>query len=145
MKKKQFAVAASDSKYKTFVIYVTLFTCCVNIHLSCKLQIADFIIKEAFTKVFINYSDFANVFSPDLASELPKHTWINNHAIELVKGQHPFYEPIYNLKPVELETLKTYIEINLINDFLRPSKLPIDTSIFFNQKLDRLFQLCINY
>ena len=32
------------------------------------------------------YLDFANIFSRDLASELPKHTGINDHAIKLVDG-----------------------------------------------------------
>ena len=34
-------------------------------------------------KVTDKYINFANVFSPDLVSRLPKHTGINDHAIEL--------------------------------------------------------------
>ena len=41
---------------------------------------------EALTKIPAEYSDFADIFSPDLASELPEHTGIKDHAIELVDG-----------------------------------------------------------
>ena len=76
-------------------------------------QISGLIAKEAPAKVPAEYLDFADVFSPDLASELLKHTGINDHIIELVEGQQPPYGPIYSLVLVELETLKAYIETNL--------------------------------
>ena len=76
------------------------------------------IAEEALTKVPAKYLDFADVFFPDLASELPEHTGINDYAIKLVDGQQPPYGPIYSLRPVELETLKTYIEVNLANGFI---------------------------
>ena len=60
------------------------------------------------TKVSVMYTDFANVFFPDLASELPKYTGVNNHVIELVNA----------------------------NGFIRPSKLPVGAPIFSNQEPD---------
>ena len=45
-------------------------------------QITGLIAKETPTKVPIKYADFT--FSPDLASELLKHTGINDYAIKLV-------------------------------------------------------------
>ena len=92
--------------------------------------------EEAPIKVLAEYSDFADVFSLDLASELPKYIEINNHAIELVDNQQPPYRPIYNLGPVELETLKAYIKTNLANGFIRPSKSPAVALILFNWKSD---------
>ena len=80
-----------------------------------------------------------------MASKLPEHTGINDHAIELVEGQQPPYGPIYSPGPVELETLKAYIETNLANGFIRPSKSPNGASILFDQKSDGFFQLCVNY
>ena len=47
-------------------------------------QVSGLIDKEAPTKVPAEYSNFADVFSSDLAFELSKHTGINNHAIKLV-------------------------------------------------------------
>lgn len=53
---------------------------------------------------------------------LPKHAKINKHTINLEIGKQLPYELIHNLKPVQLDTLKTYIEINLANGFIRTSK-----------------------
>ena len=100
---------------------------------------------EALTSISTKYSDFADVFSPKLASKLFKYTRINYHAIELVDDQQPLYEPIYSLGPVELETLKTYIETNLANSFIRLFKYPAGTPIFFNKKLDSSLRLCVDY
>ena len=64
------------------------------------------------------YLDFADVFLEKSANVLPKRTGVNEHAIKLEEGKQPPYGPIYSLGPVELETLKTYIEINLLNSFI---------------------------
>ena len=77
--------------------------------------------------------------------ELPKLTGINNHAIKLEEGKQPPFSPIYSLGPVELETLKTYIETNLANGFIRPSKSPTGAPILFNRKPDGNFCLCVDY
>ena len=103
------------------------------------------IAKKAPTKIPTKYSDFVDIFSPDLAFKLPKHTGINNHAIELVDGQQPPYGPIYSLEPVELETLKAYIETNLANDFIKLCKSPAGAPILFNQKSNGFFLLCVDY
>ena len=50
--------------------------------------------------------------------ELPENTGINEHAIELQDGKQPLYGPIYSLGPVELETLKTYIQTHLKTEFI---------------------------
>lgn len=61
-------------------------------------------------------------------------TWINNHAIKLVDGQQLPYGPIYSLEPLELETLKAYIETNLANEFIKLSKSSTDIPILFDRK-----------
>ena len=86
-----------------------------------------------------------DVFLPDLASELPEYTRINDHAIELVEGQQPPYGPIYSRGSVELETLKAYIETNLANGFIRPSKSPAGAPILFDRKSDGSLRLCVDY
>ena len=43
---------------------------------------------------------------------------MNDHIIELEKSKQQFFGPIYNLKPVKLETLKTYIETNLVKGII---------------------------
>ena len=91
--KKKFAAVAFDPEHETYVVHVRSVSSNtlpnsspLNVHPSWRPQIFGLIAEEAFTKVFAEYSDFANVFSPDLASELLKYTGINDHAIELVKG-----------------------------------------------------------
>ena len=138
--KKEFATAALDPEYETYVVHVTSLSstplASFDVHPSRRTQVSGLIAEEAPTKVPAEYSDFADVFSPDLASELPEHTGINDYAIEMVDGQQPPYGPIYSLEPVELETLKAYIETNLINGFIRPSKSPASAPILFDRKLD---------
>ena len=46
---------------------------------------------------------------------------------------------------MELETLKAYIETNLANGFIRPSKLPAGAPILFNRKSDDSLRLCLDY
>ncbi len=91
------------------------------------------------------YTDFADVFSPKLAVELPKHTRINNHVIELGDDWQFSYGPIYSLGPVELEILKAYIENNLANGFIKSSKSPTRAPILFDKKPDDSQRLCVDY
>ena len=86
---------------------------------------------EQKNRNFAKYSDFSNIFSSDSAAELPEHTRINNHLINLLGDKQLPYGPIYSLKPVELETFKTYIKANLVSSFIRPSKFPFGTLILF--------------
>ena len=135
MEKKEFTTAVLDPKYETFIVQVTsLYSILLKIHLSHRPQISDLIIKEACTKSPNKYVNFVDVFSPNLASKLPAHTAINDYVIKLVDSQQLSYGPIYNLKPVELATLKAYIETSLANRFIRSSKSLADISILFDQK-----------
>ena len=70
---------------------------------------------------------------------------MNEHAIELEEGKQPPFGPIYSLRPVELEILKTYIKTNLANGFIRPSKSPTGALILLNKKPDRSLRLCMDY
>ena len=150
--KKKFAAAALDLEYKTYVVHVGSVSSdalpsssLLDVHPFWRTQISGLITEEASTKVPTKYLDFTDVFSPDLAFKLLKHTEINDHAIKLVKDQKPPYGLIYSLGPVELETLKAYIETNLANGFIRPSKSPARAPILFNQKSNGSFRLYVGY
>ena len=146
--KKEFAAAVLDPGHETFVVYVASLESPSqegDVYPSRRAQIAALVVNEAPISISTKYSDFANIFSPELALELPEHTRINDHAIKLVDNQQPSYGPIYSLGPVELETLKTYIETNLKNGFIRPSKSLVGAPILFDKKPDGSFQLCIDY
>ena len=147
--KKEFAATAFDSKHETYVVHVLFLSfiplASLYVHPPRKSQISGLITEEALTKVPANYSNFADVFSPDLASKLPEYIKINYHTIEVVEGQQPPYKPIYSLGPVELETLKAYIESNLANRFIKPSKSPTGAPILFDRKSDGSLRLCVDY
>lgn len=117
----------------------------ITINLECKAQIALLKVKEAPVSVSAKYLDFTNIFSEKLAVMLPEFIKINTHANNLVESKQPPYRYIHGLSPVELETLKTYNETNLANDFIYLSKSPATTLILFEQKPDRNLQLYIDY
>ena len=85
--KKEFAAAALDSRHETFVVHVAfLESPCQesDVHPSRRVQIAALVANKASILIPTEYSDFADIFSPELASELLEYTEINDHAIELV-------------------------------------------------------------
>ena len=95
--KKEFAAAALDPGHETFVIHVASLESPSqegDVHSSRRAQIAAFVANDAPTSIPTEYSDFADVFSPELASELPEHTEINNHAIKLVDDEQLPYGSI---------------------------------------------------
>ena len=152
--KKEYAAAALDSEYETYVVHVRSVSSNVSpsfsplkldVHPSYRPQVSGLIAKKAFTKVSAEYLDFVDVFSPELASKLPEHTGINNHAIKLVDSQQPLHRLIHRLELVELETLKAYIETNLADRFIRPSKSLVGAPILFDRKSDGSLQLCVDY
>lgn len=65
------------------------------------------------------------MFSIYLAIELPKNTYINEHAIKLVKNKQPLYNFIYTINLIKLETLKTYIKTYLKTGFIWFFKLSV--------------------
>ena len=146
--KKEFAKATLDEESETFVVHIAILEAPLAgmaIHLSWVAHISALIQDKASTKVLPKYADYADKFSFDLTMELPKNTGINKHAIELQDDKQPPYGPIYSLKLVELETLKTYIETHLKTGFIWHFKLPAGAPILFNKKPDGSLWLCVNY
>lgn len=114
-------------------------------HSSKRAQIAYLKVDKAFIKVSSKYTHFADVFLPKLVVKLPKHMMINNHAIEFIDDWQPHYGLIYSLGLMEFEILKTYINNNLVNGFIRSFKFPVGATIFFDNKLNGSLQLYANY
>lgn len=81
-------------------------------------------INRASTTVKFQYVDFVDVFSPDFIARFLEYIRINDYLIDLVDSQQLCYQSIYNLKLVELETLKTYIRTNLAQCFENYLSLP---------------------
>ena len=144
---KEFTTAALDENAKTFVVYVATLsaTSTMQIHLLHQPQVGFLLANKTLAKISPKYSNYADIFSFDLAIELFENTGIYKHTIKLVEGKQPPYGPIYILGLVELETLKTYIETNLKTGFIQPFKFPVGAPIVFNQKPDRSFHFWVDY
>ncbi len=147
IEKKEFAVAALDPEHEAFVVHIAALSVDSGdeVHPSKRAQIAHLKADEAPTKVPSECADFADVFSLKLAAKLPEHIGINNHAIVLIDDRQPPYGPIYSLGPVELETLKTYMENNLASGFIWPSKSPAKALILFDKKPNSNLRLYVDY
>ena len=91
------------------------------------------------------YSDFTNVFLKESAEVLSERTRIKKHIIDLKDGKQQLYRPIDSLGSIELETPKTYIETNLANSYIWPSKSLAGALILFVCKPNDSLQLCVNY
>lgn len=146
--KTEFARAALDEKFETFVVHVAdleTLLAGMTVQPSPKAQIAALRQDKAPIEVTSKYAGYDNVFSFDLAMKLPKNTGINKNAIKLYDGKQLPYRSIDSLGPVELETLKTYIETYLKTGFIRPSKFLVSTPILFDKKPDGSVRLCVNY
>ena len=141
---------ALDANSKTFVVYVAIWKqkkmlVYFERQIQIKAQVGALLFNKALTKVPAKYSNYSNVFSVKYAAELPENTKMNEHAIKQKEDKQPLFGPIYSLESVELETLKTYIEINLANSFIRPSKSPVGALILFNRKPDGSLRFCVDY
>ena len=117
----------------------------MDIHPLWRAQIALLKADEAFISILPKYINFADIFLKDLVAKLLEATKINDHSIDLIKGQQPPYRSIYSLGLVKLETLKIHIKTNLVNSFIRPSKSSVGAFILFVKKPNRNLQLYINY
>ena len=107
-----------DENFENFVVYVAFFnlTSAPTIYPDKAAQIASLLTKEV--KISDKYSDFVDVFLEENTLVLPKRIKLNEHAINLKNGKQQFYGLIYSISMVELETLKTYIEIYLKIEFI---------------------------
>ncbi len=117
--KRELVKFVLDENSETFIIYVSALKATENsIHPFWAAQIATLQWDKAPTEISAKYSDYADVFSSDLVMKLPENTGMNEHAIKLIDDKQSPYKPIYALNPVELETLKTYIETYLKTGFI---------------------------
>ena len=144
--KKEVIKAALDEESNTFVMHVLALETPLSrmsIHPNKEAQIASLLTKKV--TIPDKYSDFADVFSEKKALVLLEQTNLNKHAINLEGDKQPPYRPIYNLEPVELKTLKTYIKTHLKTGFIWPSKSLAGALILFDKKPDGSLCLCMYY
>ena len=143
---KELIIVAFNINGETFVVHVAIREQEKMLVYSKKqAQVRVLLFDEAFPEVPAEYSNYSNVFSAESVTELLENIGMNKYAIKLEKDKQLPFSPIYNLGPIELKILKTYIETNLANSLIRPSKSPARKPIFFDMKPDRSLRFCINY
>jgi len=90
------------------------------------------------------YHDYTDMFSKAKASELPLH---RNYdlTIDLEEGTSPPLGTLYSLSLVELSTLQTFIDKNLITGFIRPTASSHAAPVLFVKKKDGSLHLCVDF
>ena len=83
-------------------------------------------------KILAKYFNYNKVFLEENVTKLLEYTKINNHIIKLEESKQLFFKPIYSLKSMKLEILKTYIKTNLVNGFIQLFKSLASAFILFN-------------
>ena len=91
------------------------------------------------------YHEYLDVFSKELADQLPPRRYIN-HEIPLEFGKRPYFGPLYNLSQKELEVQKKYIKEQVIKGFMRPSQSLVASPMIFVKKKDTdELRPCVDY
>jgi transposase InsO family protein len=96
------------------------------------------------TQVPSEYADFADLFDPEAAGELPAHHRLE-HRIELEEGKLPPYIPIYSLADAEQKELRKYLEEALRRGWIRSSRSSAGAPILFVPKKGGKLRLCVDY
>src|SRR5258708_26099018 len=77
--------------------------------------------EDTLSRVPQEYHEFCDVFSGEKAKMLAPHPPYDLK-INLEEGAKPFHGPIYLLSPLELTVLREFLEENIWNGFICPSK-----------------------
>ena len=88
------------------------------VHFEKQVQVRALLFNKTFIRVFVKYSDYNNTFLAENIAELLENTRINKYVIKLKENKSLSFGLIYSLRPIELEILKTYMKINLVNGFI---------------------------
>ncbi|KAG9219386.1 hypothetical protein CCMSSC00406_0010429 [Pleurotus cornucopiae] len=90
------------------------------------------------------YHDFMKVFRKRDSERMPvERPW--DHAIELTPEFEPKASKVYPLSPVEQQELNDFLDGNLKKGYIRPSKSPQTSPVFFVQKKDGKKRLVQDY
>jgi hypothetical protein len=86
------------------------------------------------------------MFSKKTSNCLPKLRGGHlDHRISLESRKQPPFLPLQNQFPLELKTIKDYIDENLTKGWIRPSTSSAGAPILFVKKKDGSLRLCVDY
>src|SRR5258708_4456962 len=89
--------------------------------------------EDPLSRVPQEYHKFCNVFSGEKANVLAPHQPYDLK-INLEEGMKLFHRPIYSLLPLELTALREFLEENVRNGFIHPSKSLWGSPVLFIKK-----------
>src|SRR5258705_709989 len=90
------------------------------------------------------YHNFRDVFSKEAFDELPpQKAW--DPAIDLSPGTELPCSQTFPLSPTEQKELDDFLQENLVNGHICPSKSPMGAPVFFIKKKDGLLHLIQDY
>ena len=91
------------------------------------------------------YRQHAPVLSEEESHRLPDHkTW--DHAIDLIPGaKSAICTKVYPMSANEQEELQRFLEENLAKGYIRPSKSPLSSPVFFIKKKDGKLRFIQDY
>ncbi|QRV84916.1 Retrotransposable element Tf2 protein [Ceratobasidium sp. AG-Ba] len=91
------------------------------------------------------FMEFIDVFSEELFKKLPEHRSFDCN-IDFEEGSDlPKPAKVYPLSPIESRTIKEFIDQELADGKIRPSKSPIASPCFFVKKKDGSLRLVTDY
>src|SRR5258708_29229394 len=100
--------------------------------------------EDPLSIILMEYLEFCDVFSGDKANVLAPHRPYDLK-INLEEGAKLFHGPIYSLSPPELSALREFLEENVKNSFICPSKSPWGSPVLFVKKKDGSLCLCVDF
>ncbi len=90
------------------------------------------------------YHNFRDIFSKEAFDELPpQKVW--DHAIDLSPGTELPRSQMFPLSPAEQKELDDFLQENLANGHIHPSKSPMGAPVFFIKKKDGSLRLVQDY
>src|SRR5258707_10862988 len=90
------------------------------------------------------YHDFRDVFSKEAFDKLPpQKAW--DHTIDFTPGTELPCSQMFPLSPAEQKELDNFLQENLVNGHICPSKSPMGAPVFFIKKKDGLLHLIQDY
>ena len=98
----------------------------------------------AFMGVPEKYRKFIHLFEKGVAERLPPHRQYDCK-IDLKPGAELKHKAVYPMSERESEVLLTYIQEELKKGYIRPSKSPISSSMFFVKKKDGTLRPVVDY
>jgi hypothetical protein len=90
------------------------------------------------------YRAYAQEFSKADSEYMPSHS-PQDLVIQLLDGKQLPWGPIYDLSKKKLDTLCSYLEVQLKRGWKRPSKSPASAPVFFVPKKNGTLQLSVTF